>query len=70
VPSGDIAAAAAIVRDLATSRTAPNEALAQDRATIAARFDIATMARGVEAVYRRLEDGAASSAVSEAIPRR
>ncbi|BCA60732.1 glycosyltransferase family 4 protein [Sphingomonas sp. HMP6] len=55
VTPGDMTAAAAIIRDLATSRTAPTEALAQDRATIAARFDIATMARGVEAVYRRVE---------------
>lgn len=55
VPHGDIAAAAAIVRNLATGSAATAAALAQDRTTVATRFDIATMARGVDAVYRRLD---------------
>ena len=57
----DVATAATIVRELATSRAPPTEALAQDRATIAAHFDIATMARGVEAAYRRLERGVSTA---------
>ena len=67
VAPGDIAAAAAIVRNLVASTTPQSAALTQDRATIAARFDIATMARGIDAVYRRLDRGAA---VSEPIARR
>ncbi len=55
VPPGDIAAAAGIIRDLADASADPAEALALDRATLVARFDIATMARGVDAVYRRLD---------------
>ena len=66
VAPGDVAAAA-IVRELSDRRSAPAEALIHDRAKIAARFDIATMARGVEAVYRQLECGAAPTASSETI---
>ena len=66
VPPRDIAAAAAIVREMATSGTTPAEALTQDRATLAAHFDIATMARGVEAVYRRLDRDPARAMIGSA----
>lgn len=55
VPQGDIAAAAAIIRNLADSNHVPTEALAFDRATVTTQFDVAAMAQGVDAVYRRLD---------------
>ncbi|WP_404371402.1 glycosyltransferase family 4 protein [Sphingomonas sp. MMS24-J45] len=71
VQAGDIAAAANIVRDLAEASVTATASLALDRATVATRFDIATMARGVDAVYRRLEqthqaaDAAVTSGASQ-----
>ena len=55
IAPGDLPAAAAIVRSLAT-QGGPSPALfEQDRATIADRYGIATMARGVAAAYARLD---------------
>ena len=55
----DLTAAAAVIRNLAENSRSP-DALAQDRDTIAQRFDISAMARGVDAVYRRLDPAMAT----------
>ena len=55
VAPNDLAAAAVMLPRLAADRDATETALATDRATIAERFSIATMERGVAAAYARLD---------------
>ena len=54
VAPGALSAAAATLRTLADDRAAAAAALAADRATIAERYAIATMERGIAAAYERL----------------
>lgn len=54
VAPGALAEAAATLRRLADDRPATAAALGEDRATIAARYAIATMETGVAAAYQRL----------------